>query len=224
MRELLFACQDEKYRDFSAKLIPNIPPETIIGVRAPDLKKVARTVQKEAPADAFLSVLPHTYHEENCLHGMLIAAEKDFSRTVALLNDFLPHIDNWAVCDTIAPKAFVNVPPELLETVKVWVGAAHAYTIRFGIGCLMRYYLDARFQPEYLDWVAAVQSEEYYVNMMRAWYFATALAKQYDSAVKLLESRALDKWTHNKTIQKAIESYRISDARKEYLRTLRIKK
>ena len=216
----LFAMQDTGYRDFQVKLIPDVPPETVIGVRTPALRSYAKAFSKSGDAAAFLDTLPHTYFDENQLHAFLLSEEKDYAQVLLRLDAFLPHIDNWATCDQLSPKVF-GKHEELIGIIPRWMASEHTYTVRFGIGMLMRWYLDAQFQPEYLDWVAAVQSDAYYVNMMRAWYFATALAKQYDAALPFLEDDRLDTWTHNKTIQKARESYRVSDVHKAYLKTLR---
>lgn len=216
----LFAMQDIPYREFQVRLIPDVSPETVIGVRTPALRQYARALAKSGDASAFLDSLPHTYFDENQLHAFLLSEEKDYAQVLSRLEAFLPHIDNWATCDQLSPKVFGR-HPELIGEIRRWMASAHTYTVRFGIGMLMRWYLDAQFQPEYLDWAAAVQSDAYYVNMMRAWFFATALAKQYDAALPFLEDKRLDTWTHNKTIQKARESFRISEERKAYLKTLR---
>ena len=170
-----------------------------------------------------MKILPHKYYEENNLHGFLIETMKDYNQVIAALDAFLPYVDNWATCDLMSPKIFKKHLPELREQIQVWMASSHTYTIRFGIEMLMSFYLDEQFQPEYLDWVADVQSEEYYVNMMIAWYFATALAKQYDAALPYIQQHRLEPWTHNKAIQKAIESYRITDEQKDYLRSLKVK-
>lgn len=215
----LFSEQDVKYRDFNARLIPNIEKATIIGVRSPQMRKIAAEVKNEAYSADFLAELPHKYHEENMLHAMLISRIKDYNAVIDALDLFLPYVDNWAVCDTISPKPFKKHPPQLANEAGKWLRSSHPYTVRFGIGVLMSFYLDDEFSPKYADMVASVRSEEYYVNMMIAWYFATALAKQYDCAVKYIENRSLDKWTHNKTIQKAIESRRVTEEHKAYLRS-----
>ena len=214
----LFSMQDEKYGEFQRRLIPNIPPESIIGVRTPELRKLA----KELTGDKqFLSCLPHSYFEENQLHAFIISGMKDFDECIRRLDEFLPFVDNWATCDQMSVKLFKKHTDELLPHIRRWISSDKTYTVRFGIGCLMSFYLDGEFRPEYLDMAAGIRSEEYYVNMMTAWYFATALAKQYDAALPFIESRRLDEWTHRKAIQKAIESYRITDDRKAYLRTLK---
>ena len=221
IRARLFELQDLSYRDFQCKLMPTVDPDTVIGVRTPELRKLAKSFSKEPEAEAFLRTLPHRYYEENNLHGFLIETMKDYSQVIAALDAFLPYVDNWATCDLMSPKIFKKHLPELREQIQVWMASSHTYTIRFGIEMLMTFYLDEQFQPEYLDWVADVHSEEYYVNMMIAWYFATALAKQYDAALPYLQEHRLEPWTHNKAIQKAIESYRITDEQKAYLRSLK---
>ena len=203
----LFDLQDIKYRDFHAKLMPTVNKEKIIGVRIPVLRSFAKEFGKTKEARMFLQVLPHSYYEENNLHGLLLEQIKDYEKCLQELERFLPFIDNWA----------------FIEEVYLWIQSQHTYTIRFGIGMLMRYYLDENFQMEYPEKVMQICSKEYYVNMMRAWYFATALAKQYENILPFIEDKKLDVWTHNKTIQKAIESYRITPEQKMYLRTLKIK-
>ena len=226
IREELFSLQDKKYRDFQAKLIPTVDPETVIGVRTPQMRNLAKRLYKETDPnelEAFLKELPHKYFDENQLHAFLISEEKDYDRCVAQVNDFLPYIDNWATCDQLSPKAFKKHRGALLSHIKEWINSDHTYTIRFGIGMLMQHYLDDDFEPAYPEMVAQVRSKEYYVNMMIAWYFATALAKQYETAVTYIEEQKLDVWTHNKAIQKARESYRITPEQKEYLKTLKRK-
>ena len=214
---------DPTYRDFHAGLIPNISPETILGVRVPALRKLARELRGSAEAQEFMAALPHEYYDENCLHGLLINDIKDFGATVSALDTFLPYVDNWAVCDLISPRSFKSRPPELAAHVHRWLESSHSYTVRFGIGVLMSFYLDEGFEPAQLEAVAERCCEEYYVNMMVAWYFATALAKQPEAALPYIENRRLSRWTHNKAIQKSIESRRIPDETKAYLKTLRWK-
>ena len=214
---------DPTYRDFHAGLIPNISPETILGVRVPALRKLARELRGSAEAQEFMAALPHEYYDENCLHGLLINDIKDFGATVSALDAFLPYVDNWAVCDLISPRSFKSRPPELAAHVRRWLDSSHSYTVRFGIGVLMSLYLDEGFEPAQLEAVAERCCEEYYVNMMVAWYFATALAKQPEAALPYIENRRLSRWTHNKAIQKSIESRRIPDETKAYLKTLRWK-
>lgn len=218
----LFAMQDLQYQAFQRRLIPTVDPETVIGVRTPELRKFAKAFAKGPEASEFLRILPHPYYEENNLHGFLIESMKDYGQTIAALERFLPYVDNWATCDLMRPKSFQKHLPELLEQIKLWIASEHTYTVRFAIEMLMTFYLDEQFQPVYPAMVAEVRSEEYYVNMMIAWYFATALAKQYKEALPYIENHRLDPWTHNKAIQKAMESYRVTDAQKAYLRSLKI--
>ena len=220
----LFELQDLKYRDFHAKLMPTVNKEKIIGVRTPALRVFAKKYGKTDEAKEYLQILPHQYYEENNLHGLLIEQIKDYDTCLEELERFLPYIDNWATCVMLAVKVVKNHLDTFIDEVYRWMESDHAYTIRFGISMLMRYYLEDAFQMEYPEKVAQIRSEEYYVNMMRAWYFATALAKQYDKILPFIEKQKLDVWTHNKTIQKAIESYRITPEQKEYLRGLKIKK
>ena len=218
----LFALQDDKYQAFQSKLIPNINPETVIGVRVPELRRLARKLAGRVEIEQFLAALPHRYYDENCLHALLICAQKDYDLAICETKAFLPYIDNWATCDVLRPVVFQKHREQLLAEIPTWLRSSHTYTARFGIGMLERYFLDEAFTPEQLGWAAALRSEEYYINMMIAWYFATALAKQYDAAIPYLRERCLAPWVHNKTIQKAIESYRITPEKKQYLRTLRI--
>lgn len=218
----LFRQQDKEYGNFQAKLIPTVDSDLIIGVRTPVLRKMAKQLAKQEDTKEFLDTLPHHYFEENQLHAFIISEERDFDRCIAGMEQFLPFIDNWATCDQTAPKAFKKNTEELLFYIRKWIASDHTYTVRYAIGMLMRLYLDEGFKPEYLDMVAAVRSEEYYVKMMVAWYFATALAKQYDAAVRFLEERRLEPWTHNKTIQKSVESYRIDAEKKTYLKSLKV--
>ena len=222
VRARLFGMQDTQYRDFTAKLIPTVAPERIIGVRMPELRRYAMELSKTADAAAFLALLPHRYHEENCLHGFLIGRIADYDACVAALDAFLPHVDNWATCDSIRPVCFKRNLPRLTGEIRRWMASEQTYTVRFGIEMLMCFYLDGAFDPIYLDWVAALRSEEYYVNMMIAWFFATALAKQWDAALPIIGERRLDNWVHNKAIQKAIESDRIPEDRKNLLRARKI--
>ncbi|MDE6776738.1 MAG: DNA alkylation repair protein, partial [Oscillospiraceae bacterium] len=212
---------DIEYRDFNAKLIPNIDKDSIIGVRTPELRKFAKELTKSERVSVFFKTLPHQYFEENQLHAFLISEMKDYDKAIAELTRFLPYVNNWATCDQLRPKIFRKYSDRLIEEVRKWIVSDKMYTIRFGIGILMRWYLGEYFKLEYLNLVTEVRSEEYYVNMMRAWYFATALAKQYDATVRIIEENQLDTWTHNKTIQKARESYRVSNEQKEYLKTLK---
>ena len=222
IRERLLELQDENYGDFQSKLIPGLPREQIIGIRMPVMRKLAKELVKEEEATMFFKQLPHTYYDENVLHALLIMQMKDYDTCIEALEAFLPYIDNWAVCDCLSPKVLGKHKKELLEKIKVWIPSEHTYICRFGIGMLMRWFLDEDFQPEYLTMPASVRSEEYYVKMMVAWFFATALAKQWDATISYLEHPCLDAWTHNKAIQKARESYRITEQQKEYLKTLKI--
>ena len=217
----LFELQDLEYREFHSNLVPTKDPDAIIGVRVPHLRKLAKELIKEMDVTPFLKELPHQYNEENVLHAFFIEAIKDYYECLLELNQFLPYVDNWAVCDSLKPKVFKKHLDELVDEIQGWIESTQTYTIRFGIEMLRNFYLDEKFSAKYLDMVAGVKSEEYYVNMMIAWYFATALAKQYDATIKIIEAGVLDKWTHNKTIQKAIESYRITPEQKEYLRGLK---
>ena len=223
IKEELFKMQDKKYRDFQVKLFPTLKPDTIIGVRTPELKKYAKKLIKENEYLSFLEELPHKYFDENQLHAFIISEIKDYEESIIYVNKFLPYIDNWATCDQLSPKAFKKNYDRLLKSINKWIKSKKTYTIRFGIGMLMQYYLDDNFKEDYLEKVCNIKSNEYYVNMMRAWYFATALAKQYQKTIPYIEKHKLDTWTHNKTIQKAIESYRINNEQKEYLKSLKIK-
>lgn len=221
LQRQLFSLQDERYREFHSRLIPNVDKENIIGIRMPVLRKFAKEFAGTDEAAAFLMELPHRYYEENNLHMLLITGIKDYDRCLMEIERFLPYIDNWATCDFTAPKCFAKHRSELLPVINKWLKSGKTYTIRYGIGILMGLYLDDDFKPEYLELVAGISSEEYYVNMMIAWYMATALAKQWDVAIPYIEKRVMSDWVHRKTIQKAIESFRITDEQKRYLRTLR---
>ena len=220
IREELFAIQDTSYGDFQSKLIPNIPRELFIGVRVPEARKLAKRTAKGAETSIFLKNLPHKYYDENILHALLISEIKDYDACIEEIDKFLPYVDNWAVCDIISPKIFKKNKTILLGKIKEWSASEKTYTCRFGIEMLMSYFLDDDFKPDYLEIPASVHSEEYYVRMMIAWFFATALAKQWDTTIKYIEDHRLDKWTHNKAIQKARESRRITPKRKEYLNSL----
>ncbi|MCC8137102.1 MAG: DNA alkylation repair protein [Clostridiales bacterium] len=232
IQELLFEFQDKKYADFQSNLTPTLSRERFIGVRTPKIRALAKklaAVRKiaESPdnvslVEEFMKDLPHFYFEENQLHAFLIAEEKDFSACLRELELFLPYIDNWATCDQLSPGVFKKEPEKLLPYIELWLDSSHIYTVRFGIGMLMRYFLDDRFELKYAEEVAAIPSDrDYYISMMIAWYFATALAKQYDAVLPFIKERRLDPWTHNKTIQKAVESDRIPPERKSYLKTLK---
>jgi len=220
----LFALQDKEYMRFLSKLTPNISEDTIIGVRIPEIRKLAKKLVKNNEDEDFLKELPHKYYDENLLHGAIISESKNFEKCIKLLDNFLPFIDNWAVCDTISPKIFKKHKKELIEKIKEWSQSDKTYTCRFGVEMLMTHFLDEDFKKEYLEMVANIHSEEYYVKMVIAWFFATALAKQWDYAVIYLENNRLDVWVHNKTIQKARESLKILEDKKGYLKGLKRKK
>ena len=220
----LFSLQDKKYMKFLSKLTPNVSEDTIIGVRIPEIRKLAKKLVKNDEYEDFLKELPHKYYDENLLHGAIISENKDFENCIELLNSFLPFVDNWAVCDTISPKIFKKHKKELIEKIKEWSQSDKTYTCRFGVEMLMTHFLDEDFKKEYLEMVANIHSEEYYVKMVIAWFFATALTKQWDYAVIYLENNKLDVWVHNKTIQKARESLRILEDKKGYLKGLKRKK
>lgn len=219
----LFRLQDKPYRELQWRILPTVDRESVIGVRTPALRKMAKVLRRREDIGLFLSTLPHTYFDENQLHAFLISEEKDYTRCLAEVEAFLPYVDNWATCDQMSPKVFRKHRPELLAPIKVWLSSDETYTVRFAVGMLMEHFLDEDFDIAYPAWVAQLRSEDYYINMMRAWYFATALAKQYDAALPFLREDRLDIWTHNKTIRKSVESYRISPEQKAYLRTLRRK-
>lgn len=222
LQKRLFELQDLGYRDFHARLIPTVLKETIIGVRTPQLRQLAKELSKQQETKAFLQQLPHDFYEENNLHGFLIETISSYPACIEELERFLPYVNNWATCDTIRPKCFRHHLPMLLERIKEWMQSEHSYTVRFAIGLLMTFYLDESFSPDYLPMVSELRSDAYYINMMIAWYFATALAKQYEVALPYIEQRKLDPWTHNKTIQKAVESRRITVEQSVYLKTLKI--
>lgn len=224
IRKELFVLQDTKYRDFQVKLIPTVDPDTVIGVRTPELRKYAKQLIKREDIEEFLTHLPHQYFDENQLHAFILSEMKDYSECVDKVDRFLPFVDNWATCDQMSPKMFKKHRPELLKEVKRWIRSEETYTIRFGIGMLMEHFLDEDFDPAYPEMVAKIRSDEYYVNMMVAWYFATALAKQYKTVISYIEDQRLDVWTHNKAIQKSVESNRITSEQKMYLKSLKIKK
>lgn len=218
----LFERKDEKYREFHCRLMPAVPKEKVIGVRTPDVRKIAKQLKCEGEDKKFLKNLPHEYYEENNIHGFLISEIKDFDLCIYELNRFLPYVDNWATCDGIRPKIFGRNTEELLCEIEKWLKSEHTYTVRFAIEMLMVYYLDDKFDLKYPKILAQINSEEYYINMMLSWYFATALSKQWESIIPFIEEKCLSKWVHNKTIQKARESYRITKEQKEYLKKFRI--
>ncbi|MCR5502071.1 MAG: DNA alkylation repair protein [Lachnospiraceae bacterium] len=223
IKEELHKLQDLKYRDFQAKLIPTAAPGTMIGVRTPQLRKYAGQLLKREDVSDFLNDLPHGTFDENQLHAFIISGIKDYEKCVKEVDRFLPFVDNWATCDQMSPKVFKKHRRELAGQIEIWLDSDRTYTKRFAIGMLMEHFLDEDFDIRYPETVAAIRSKEYYVNMMTAWYFATALAKQYDAVLPFVRERKLDAWTHNKTIQKAVESYRITDEQKEYLKSLKIR-
>lgn len=221
LQQQLFVLQDEEYRDFHSKLMPNIPKEDVIGIRVPVLRKFAKEFAKSDEKEKFLKELPHRYYEENNLHMMLLVEMKDYDGCMQEMERFLPYINNWATCDFPAPKCFEKHKKDVLEHIKTWIKSSQTYTVRYAIGMLMRLFLEDDFSAEYPQMVAEVSSEEYYINMMIAWYFATALAKQWDAVIPYIEQRKLSPWVHRKTIQKAVESYRITPGQKEYLKSFR---
>lgn len=220
IEELLFEHRDAEYAAFQAKLTPSVDSGLFIGVRVPEVRKLAKELKDDPVTAEFLRELPHKYYDENMLHGLLISEIKDYEKAVEETDRFLPYVDNWAVCDIMSPNVFKKHKAQLLEKIREWTGSGEPYTIRFGIEMLMSHYLDEDFRPEYLEIPAELRSDEYYVNMMIAWFFATALAKQWDAAIPYLQQRRLDEWVHKKTIQKARESFRITDEQKAYLKTL----
>ncbi len=224
IQDELFRLQDEKYRDFHVKLIPTVESDKVIGVRTPQLRKYAKELMKREDISDFLNELQHQYFDENQLHVFIISEMKDYDKCMEEVNRFLPYVDNWATCDQLSPKVFRKYRKGLLNNIRAWIQSNETYTVRFAIGMLMEHFLDEDFNIEYPEMVAKVRSNEYYVNMMIAWYFATALAKQHKEILPYIEKRRLDIWTHNKTIQKAVESYRITPAQKEYLKSLKVKK
>ena len=220
IKDKLFKLQDKEYKFFQEKIISTVNPDTIIGVRTPELRKLAKILIKE-DYTSFLKELPHKYFDENQLHAFIISEIKNYDECILHINNYLPYIDNWAKCDQLSPKIFKKNTDKLLDHIKLWIKSKEPYIIRFGVGMLMQYYLDDNFNEEYLKMVSKIKSNEYYVNMMIAWYFATALAKQYKSTINYIENKKLDIWIHNKTIQKAVDSYRITEEQKEYLKSLK---
>lgn len=218
----LYDLQDLKYRDMQIKIIPTVEPESVIGVRTPELKSIAKDILKDGNYKGFLEELPHRYFEENQLHAFIISGIKDLNECMEDLETFLPYVDNWATCDQMSPKIFKKHKDVLLTHIKEWLESGKTYTVRFGVKMLMDHFLDEDFDPIYPEMVAKIRSEEYYVNMMIAWYFATALAKQYESILPFIEEKRLDDWTHNKAIQKSLESRRITEEQKLYLKSLKV--
>ena len=221
IQKKLFELQDIGYAEFQSKLTPTVPRETFIGVRVPEVRKLAKSYSKDKECQEFLKKLPHQYYDENMLHGLLLSEMKDYDACISAVDIFLPYVDNWAVCDIMAPKVFKKHKEELLEKIKIWATSDQVYTCRFGLEMLMTHFLDEDYKPEYLEIAAGVHSEEYYVNMMIAWFFATALAKQWDTTILYITENRLSEWVHNKTIQKARESYRITDEQKRFLKGLK---
>lgn len=213
--------RDPAYQAFQAKLIPNLPAASIIGVRTPALRSFAQQLAKRTDVDDFLSAVPHRCFEENQLHAFIVSSRRSFPELVAGINQFLPFVDNWATCDQMSPRGLAQNREEALAQARRWMSSDHPFTVRYGIGVLLALFLDDAFNPRLLEQVAAIDSEEYYVNMMRAWFFAEALAKQPEAALAFLKTQALDPWTHNKAIQKARESHRVDPALKERLRSLK---
>ena len=219
----LYSMQNIKYQEFTAKLIPNINKNKIIGVRMPDLRKLAKEIKNMDYIDDFLLELPHKYHEENLLHGILLSKYKDIDILLKELDKFLKYVDNWMVCDIISPKLFKKEPDKVYKYIKKWINSKYEYKIRFGVVSLLQFYLDDNYRYEELELVENIKSESYYVKMAIAWFYSFALIKQYDDTIKEFEDKKLDKWIHNKSIQKAIESYRVSNERKEYLKSLKMR-
>jgi len=218
IRTTLISMGEEEYREFSSKLMPTVDKSNVIGIRTPILRKYAKELENY---EDFLKELPHKYFEENNLHAFLIEREGNFDKCIELLDAFLPYVDNWATCDSMKPKVLKREPEKLLKHIKKWIESKDTYAVRYGINLLMSFYLEEKFDEAYLKLVADIKSDEYYINMMRAWYFATALAKQYEKTLPYIANNILDIWTHNKTIQKATESFRITDEQKTYLRTMK---
>lgn len=218
IKDELFKLKDTEYREFHARLVPNLDKEAIIGVRLPQLRALAKKIKPQSAE--FFKELPHKYYEENTLHAILVSEISDFDECVKKLNEFLPYVDNWATCDSMRPKSFKKNRKKLILQIENWLKSSHTYTVRFAVGMLMTHFLDEDFAEKYLERVSLIKSDEYYINMMLAWYFATALAKQWEAAIPFLEKNRLPKWVHNKAIQKARESYRITQEQKEYLKNL----
>ena len=223
IRKELDSMKDADYRSFQIKLIPSVDPDRVVGVRTPQLRAFAKRLLKDPDVSVFLCDLPHGAFDEDQLHAFMISGIKDYGECIRRVEEFLPYIDNWATCDQLSPAAFRKHKDDLLEHIKAWIRSGKTYIVRFGVGMLMQHYLDEDFRTEYADIVAGISSGEYYVNMMRAWYFATALAKQYEAVLPYIEENRLDLRTHNKSIQKSVESRRLSDQQKEYLKSLRRK-
>ena len=223
IRGWLQARQDTKYREMQVKILPSLSPGAIVGVRTPDLRKYAKEIGRREDVKEFLESLPHRFFEEKQLHAFIISELKDYGQCMTELTRFLPYVDNWATCDQMSPRVFKKRRQELLPSIREWIASGRCYTVRFGLKMLMEHFLDDDFSPDYVEMAAGIKSDEYYVNMMIAWYFATALAKQYDTVLPFIEGNRLAPWTHNKAIQKAVESYRIAEEQKDYLLSLRRK-
>ena len=221
IHEILLELKNEEYRQFTARLVPNIPAETIIGLKTPEMRAIAKNIFMDTDRDIFLNALPHEYYEENLIHFFVISMIKDFEECIQRVEAFLPYVDCWAVSDQATPKAFRKNHEKLLPYIRKWISSEHVYTARFGIRMLMNEFLGEDFREEYLELVATKKGDDYYLKMMVAWYFATALAKRYDETLPYIENHVLDEWTHRKAIQKAVESYRVTDEHKEYLKSLR---
>lgn len=221
--EMLFSLKDEKLKLFSAKLIPNLSPNNILGIQMPKLKRLSKELKGNENLEEFFSSLPHTYLEENTLHALLIAQIEDYDKCIFEINRFLPFIDNWATCDALHPKCFKSNKTKLLNEIKTWLKSSHAYTIRFGIGMLMSNFLEEDFKPEIIDLVISINFDDYYVKMMQAWFLSTALVKQYDKTLPYFQNKKIEKWVNNKAIQKAVESFRISNEQKQFLKQLKQK-
>lgn len=223
IQEKLFELQDLKYKDFHSKLMPTVNKDRIIGVRTPQLRRFAKELNKLEMRVDFLNTLPHKYYEEDNLHAFLIEQIKDFDECIFALDDFLLFVDNWATCDMMTPKVLGKHPKKLYEKIKEWINSEHTYTVRFGIVSLMKFFANEQIDKKHLELLLSVKSDEYYINMSIAWYLATALSSRWDLVIPYIEKQKFNSWVHNKSIQKAIESYRITNEQKEYLKTLKIK-
>jgi len=222
IQKKLFEMQDLSYRDFHSRLMPETDKEKVIGVRTPELRKFAKQLYGTPEANIFLSQLPHGYYEEDNLHAFLIEQITDYSKVISKLDKFLPYVDNWATCDMMKPKTFKNHLPELKEKCFEWLDSSCTYTVRFGIVMLMTHFLEDKFDISIPERISQIRSEEYYIKMAVAWYFATALSKRYDEILPFIKCNKLDPWTHNKTIQKSLESYRITPEQKKELGMMKI--
>lgn len=223
IQDRLFELQDLEYKEFHSKLMPTVCEEKIIGVRVPQLRKFAKELNKSEYKTEFLSTLPHKYYEEDNLHAFLIEQIKEFDECISALDNFLLFVDNWATCDMMAPKVLGKSPEKLYEKIEEWARSSHTYTVRFAVVTLMKFFMNERLDEKHLKLISSIKSDEYYINMAIAWYFATALSSNWEMVVPYIEKEKLDKWIHNKTIQKAVESYRITKEQKEYLKTLKLR-